>query len=72
MKKEEWIKQVRHYLNEPLMEYLYIKSLETENINELMKLLRSAKSLMGTYVDDANFYLRIAIEENINDNHETK
>jgi len=57
-KSEKWIKDVRNYLNEPLMEYLYRRALKTENIEELKGLLIRAKSLMGTYIDDADFYLR--------------
>ena len=62
MKNDESIKDIRNYLNEPFMTYLYIKALETEDIGELKKLLIKAKSLINTYVDDANFYLR-AIQE---------
>jgi len=58
MKTEVWIKGVRNYLNDPILDYLHFESEKTEDIEVLKKLLTSAKSLMGTYIDDADFYLR--------------
>ena len=64
MNKQTWIKGVRNYLDEPIMGHLHILSHKTENIEELEKLLKRAKSLMGSYVEDANYYLNIGIEKN--------
>ena len=58
MKKEEWIKGVRVYLDNPIMGYLHSKALETEDIVVLNGLLLSSKILLRTYVYDADYYLK--------------
>jgi len=61
-KEERIVDEIRNYLNEPNMVHLYEESLYTSDMNELKKLLKQAKSLMMSYVEDADYYLNY-IEE---------
>lgn len=59
MEKEVWIKEVRNYLDESIMCHLHSASLKTENVDDLKELLKRAKYLMGSYVEDAETYLKL-------------
>ncbi len=57
MTKEEFIKGVREYLDEPQTSYLFTLAKETEDVETLRNLVKRAKSLHTSYVHDADYWL---------------
>jgi hypothetical protein len=63
MDKNKWIEDVRHYLDEPQMVGLHDKAMNTRDLSELRELLLRARSLMRSYVEDANSFIEILNDE---------
>lgn len=54
MKKQEWINQVRMYLNEEYTQHLHKRSLKTEDVEVLKRYIKKAKSIWAAAVSEAD------------------
>lgn len=54
MDKDQWIAEVREYLNEEYTLHLYERALKTEDTNTLIKLIKRAKGIYAAGVSEAD------------------
>lgn len=61
MKEEEYVRQVRLYLDVEATQALFEAANKTEDVGVLKRLVQRAKILHSTYLADANFYLKTKV-----------